>query len=605
MALPIFPTERDLKDYLQGGKKHKLYDETKKLADNMCLHLNKVFPKELIEERRPAESTEVHAYRQKIYRSKTLNPPQKVLNSLGKIRRSKDWMIKFPENTNATITEEETLESYCTLNYPNYGSIEQWAFSELIKTQGTDANAYIAVIPQQFEIDGSDHFKPVAMIFQSEQVLYPPDKGDFCVLKSTDKVDLADDKGNVSYNEGSVYYVINTAVIRRYEQTTAGMNFRLIENKNPFGEIPVFKIKAVSKVQKDNSNIQITRLDPMIESLDEAAREYSDLQGVKVQHANPLFWYIQSEECNTCKGLGKVQEGTGVDRCTLTCKKCEGTGKLKFSPYVSLAVKPASLGQQNVPTPPAGYVQRDVEVMKYLGESVKGHLFDALASVNFQFLDQTPLSISGDAKNVDREELNNFVYSFAEDMIWSIEKVIYWINEWRYYISVVDKRARRAMLPKIPTPENFDLLPSEYLIDEISKAKTSKINPDLIAALEKDFAAKKFYNKPEVSERLSLAFELNPLPGISDDEKMTRLSNKGITLQDYVISSNIEQFVKRALQEETDFLKKKWTEQVKVMEKYAIEKVKQNTAADKVMIALQQDTGNVPGGEKEPNQAAA
>jgi len=600
MPVAIFPTADQLKDYFLGGKKHKPYDETVKLFEAMKVHINKVTPDALINERRPSESTEVQTYRKLIYKSKTSSPPLKVLNSLGKIRRSKDWMIKFPENRNSSIIDNETLKAYCTINYPFYGSVEQWAFSELIKTQGVDANAYIAVIPQFFEIQQSEYFKPVAIIFHCDQVLYPPDKGDYCILKSTDKVDITDGSSNVTFNEGEVYYVINPEFIIRYEQINHARDFKPLKYTNPFGEIPVFKIKAVSKQQKDNSNIQVTRLDPMLHSLDEAAREYSDLQAVKVQHANPLFWYIQSADCDACNSLGKVTiqepvEGantmlaTPLTRaCTVTCKKCGGTGKLKFSPYVSLAIKPASLGEQNVPTPPAGYVQRDVEVMKFLQESVKSHLYDALASVNMQFLDQTPLSISGEAKQVDREELNNFVYSFAEDMIWCIDKVIFWINEWRYYIRIPDINKRREQLPEIPVPENFDLLPSEYLVDEISKAKTSKVNPVLVAAMEQDFAAKKFYNKPDVAQMLACVYDLNPLPGLTDDEKMVRLSNKGITQEDYVISSNIEQFVKRAIKEEKDFLKMTWSDQVKVMKKYAKDKVTENSTVAKVMVAVAQ-----------------
>ncbi len=611
----IFPTPTELRDYLNGGKKHKNYDECKTLADAMQTHLNKEYPKLLVEERRPSESEDVHEYRKKIYKSKTANPPQKVLNSLGKIRRSKDWMIKFPVNNDRSIVESESLEEYCTKAYPNYGSIEQWAFSELIKTQGVDANAYIAVLPQSFAINENEYFKPVAIIFGSEQVLYPPDKGDYCILKSTDKVDIVDSSGNKTYNEGDVFYLINTAFIVRYEQTNPGRDFRTLQYPNPFGEIPVFKIKAVSKQQKDNSNIQITRLDPMLTSLDEAAREYSDLQGVKVQHANPLFWYIQSADCGACNATGKVQGSetvpnpnpmlaTPVTRaCTTVCKKCAGTGKLKFSPYVSLAVKPAAIGQQNVPVPPAGYVQRDVEVMKFLQESVKSHLHDALASVNFQFLDQTPLSISGDAKNVDREELNNFVYSFAEDMIWSIEKVIGWICEWRYYVRIPDRNKRKELRPEIPIPENFDLLPSEYLVDEISKAKTSKVNPVLVAAMEQDFAAKKFYNKPDVADMLAAVYELNPLPGLTDDEKMMRLSNKGITQEDYVISSNIEQFVKRAIKEDQAFFSSDWTKQMALMKKFAKEKMTENSAKEAVMKALNPDPQNVPGKQKEQEAA--
>jgi hypothetical protein len=238
--------------------------------------------------------------------------------------------------------------------------------------------------------------------------------------------------------------------------------------------------------------------------------------------------------------------------------------------------------------PPAGIIQRDTAILEMQEKSVEKNNYKALSAVNMQFLDQTPLSISGDAKNVDREELNNTVYNTAEDIIYSVDKVIYFINEWRYFTIIPDKKSRMDMLPNIAVPQNFDLLPENYLMKEVTDAVTAKVNPLLIATLQQQLAAKKFYNQPELAGNIELYFELDPLPGYSVDEKITLLSSQGITQEDFIISSNMTSFLKRALREDPDFAAKKPDVQMAQLNKYASEKIKANDAAGKMIDAQKQ-----------------
>jgi hypothetical protein len=223
---------------------------------------------------------------------------------------------------------------------------------------------------------------------------------------------------------------------------------------------------------------------------------------------------------------------------------------------------------------------RDVEIIKHQDSSIDKHLYFSLASINMQFLDQTPLNISGEAKAIDKDELNNFVYSIAEDLVGTMDKIYWWIIEWRYATIIPDKKAREAMLPEIAVPENFDLLPVDYLMDEISKAKQAKVNPILIAAMEHSYSVKKFYTNPEISNLIDCLYVLDPLPGYTVDEKMSLLQNKGCTQEDFVISCYITSFVKRAVESDKDFMKKSLQEKMKVIQKFAEEKIKANDKAE-------------------------
>lgn len=573
-------TAEELKLYITGQKKHKCYKETVDLYIDLKTHADGAMPTKLIEERRPSETEEVLEYRKKIYVPKTKNPIDKVIGSLSKIRRSPDWSIKYdPKTFPSRIVEAEKPDQYTEKNYPGHESVTNWVFSHLLKNYAVDANAVVMVLPNNIGAEKTnDYYKPVATLFNSDQVLFFEDGASFAILQSTDKSDLIKDDGTTAYQTGKVFHFVTDVDYARIEENKEGsfvITQKLIHNK---GRLPVFKIKSAFLKQKDSSTIQQSRFAPMKPSLDEAAREYSDLQAAKVQHMFPLFWYYQSKECNKCSGTSKIATANGhVD-----CSHCNGTGKIKFSPYAHLEVNPAGLGQQQVPTPPAGYVLRDVEIIKHQENSVDKQLYMALAALNMQFLDQTPLNISGEAKAVDREELNNFVYSVAEDLVGTMDKIYWWIIEWRYAVIVPDQKAREAMLPEIAVPEQFDLLPADYLMDEISKAKNAKVNPVLVGAMEHSYAVKKFYTSPEISNLIDCTYQLDPLPGYSVDEKMSLLQNKGCTQEDFVISSYITAFVKKAVAMVKDFMSLPFDKKMEVVQKYAAEKIKAATEAEKL-----------------------
>lgn len=596
--MPKISNERLLMYFTSNGSFYPLYGDAVKLYNALRTHADGEFPDAMISARRPNEPEEILLYRKTTYKAITKLPISKVITSFSKIRRSPDWQINFPnEKVSGKIAPEETLEQYCNYNIPGYGSITDWAFGILLKQNLIDANAVIAVIPLENIVQDS-FAKPVPIVFNSDQVIQYNEREKYCILRSKRKINYMDITANV-YKTGDIFYYIDENEIIAYEQGPEGFK-PTFQQQNTTGKFPAFKVKAESFKQYDNMSLCRSRLDAMVPFLDEAACEYSDLKASKIQHLYPLFWYFQNKDCNNCNGLGKKP---GVDGGQPTiCSTCGGGGKVKFSPFAHIQVDPAGLGNQTNPIPPAGYIMRDTAILELQEKSVDKNNLKALAAINMQFLDQTPLNISGDAKNVDREELNNTVYNYAEDIVYSLDRVIDLINEWRYNYIVPDETKRKEMLPKIPVPQNFDLLPSDYLMQEITQARNNKANPFLLAKLEQEVAIKKFYTKPELSETIQLFFELDPLPGATVDEKMSLISNKAITQEDFVISSYMAQFIKRALIDDAEFAIKSYDDQMKVLNKYAAEKIKTNDAAQQmidqqkqaVLAEMQQQQGGAP-----------
>lgn len=572
---------------LQGANRHPVYVETLMQYFPLRIHSNGLFPAAMIEQRRPSESVEIWEYRKQTYKAITKLPISKVLSSLSKIRRSPDWTIEFPKDTvPARIVEEETLENYCTSNIPGYGSITDWAFNILLKQNAIDANAVVAVLPMEAPTSNT-YAKPVPIVFNSDHVLEYSEEKQIAILKSRKKVNYLLDDGSVNFNMGNRFYYIDDIEFIIYDQNKDGFA-PTFQYTHKLGKMPAFKVKGEAYMQYDNMIVNRSRLDAMVPFLDEAACEYSDLKGSKIMHLFPLFWYYKDRNCNACNGTGKTTSADGVKNCT----SCGGSGSVKFSPFAHLALNPAELGTQAMPNPPAGYITHETAIIDLQEKSVENNIFKSLSAINMQFLDQTPLNISGDAKKVDREELNNFVYNFAEDLIASIDRAIFWINEWRYSYIVPDQKARKAMLPNIPVPMNFDLLPANYLMDEITNARKNSVNPFMLATLEQQLAAKKFYNEPELAETIKLFFELDPLAGLTIDEKTTLLGNKGITQEDFVISSYVPQFIRRALKDDPAFATNKYDDQMAVLKKYAAEKIAENDVATQMINTQRQQVMN-------------
>lgn len=205
-------------------------------------------------------------------------------------------------------------------------------------------------------------------------------------------------------------------------------------------------------------------------------------------------------------------------------------------------------------------------------ESISKHIRDGLSSINFEFLAEGPLSQSGVAKEVDKDELNNTVHAIAEDMVRNMDWIYWVIAKYRYGL-IYSGDEIAEMVPVISVPEKYDILSSNHLQEQLKNAKDSKANAAIVNAIEIEYANKAFNSDPAVRDMVELVLSLDPLANIPEDDKMSRLSNKGITQETYVISSNIHYFVQRALEENEGFADMELPKQKEIILKYAQEQI--------------------------------
>lgn len=574
-------TLKNLEAYFEGRKTRAGYKESVKLYKDLKVHADGDFPEELIHERRPNESTRIQKYRRTVYKAITKAPVQRVLASLTKIRRSVDWGIIHPrEAYPPAVPLEEQLITYTETEFPRVESFENWLFSVCFKNYALDANGVCMWIPINREVKENEYLQPVPMIFNSPNVMEYV-QGEIAILGVSSDTDIEDPVKQRKMAQR--YYVLNDEVIQLWKRGDSGFT-QEYEWKHELGILPAFELGGMYKETIGTHIIRESRLSPMQERLDEAAREYSDMQAEVVQHIHSERWQWATQKCTQCTNsqgiaqgfINSPKEGEGK----ITCPSCQGQKTVAGSPYVNMVVRPSKegMGEQAAPIPPAGYITKETKIVEIQDKRIDEHIHKALGSLNMQFLDQTPLNISGKGKEVDRDELNNFVHSVAQDLVRIAKRSMIIMAEYRYRISIKEDKKRKSIQPNIKVPQKFDLLSSSYLADEIERLKKAGANPVIIAALEKEYASKKFYNDPDVRDLLALVLELDPLASISEEDKMIRKANKGITDVDYIISSNIMELVKELAKDEK-FIGESRDKQMEALRKLAEEKLKKMNAS--------------------------
>jgi hypothetical protein len=555
----------ELLSYFKGEKQHYYYKKAVEQAKDLGIHINGEYPGELIEERRPSESVFIKDYRKKIWVPITEETMSQVLTELQKIRKADDWSVRYDVTKfSRMVVEDEQPNEYFEENFPQFKSVTNWAFAVLLQLYAQDANAVMLVLPLE-KTEVTTYRRPFPFLFESDQV-YEFRAGEFTVLKSKEKYIYTSESG--VKGEGDIFYVVDKEEFVKYVQINAKGDFE-VEEQYPhnLGYLPAYQLGGAVKKQKGRSFLWKSRLSAMLPRLKEAVREYSDIQAEVVQHVHSEKWVIETQNCTLCKGSGKTRQGNPVE--IVDCPQCKGSGTVSTSPYSNMVVNPGKIGEQNVPIPPAGYIQKQVEIVKIQDERIDKHVYRALCAINMQYLDKTPLSESGIAKEVDKDALNNFVNAVAEDIVAIMDKFYECAIDMRYMDIVPDAKKREEMCPKIAVPTKLDVLSAGYLVDEVDRLKKANVNPIIVTATEIELANKKFNNDPTVRDMLVCVYEMDPLGGFSQDDKMTMLQNKGITHEDFVISCNIQRLVKQAYKQDANFFKLDFDSKLKKLQELA------------------------------------
>lgn len=577
-----------IEQFIRKGARRPNFEKTVDIYNHLSFHINGYQYQQqpenpyfglLIDDRRPSESETIKEYRRKIYTSATKPTCFKVINSLKKIVKSQDWKIDYSKSKpSPRVSDDESMENYCENDYPIFGSIENWLYSYGMKEIMVDPNGAIVVMPLSFEVESNEYLKPFASYIHSNDIL-DFKQNHYIVFKSNM---MSEYKVGDRIVKEPIIVVMDTMSMWYAKKTSSNMEYtvELMYNHN-FGDVPAILGGGIYREIVDETPLFDSFMSPMLPSLDVTARESSDLDAEVVQHIYSTMWYMAGENCGSCSGVGKVKKNGKQ----IVCPDCHGAGVMQKTPYKDIVIKKSMFDNTNIPTPPAGYVNKPTEIVTLQDTRIKNHLTNALSAINMEFLSQTPMAESGIAKAVDRDELNNFVYGVAYHMVENVLKPIYkFTAEWRYSSIIQNEKAIDDMLPMIAIPERYDLLSEEMLLDNISKANQSDVDAVIISEMQIDYINKKFRENTDVRDKLIAINELNPFVGVTVDEISNMLLSNIITKKDAIKSIYINEFVDRAIATEKGFLEKPYEKKVEIINKMADEKMNESKPATPIDV---------------------
>jgi len=524
---------------------------------NFKYYSDKVYPAPLIDEQRPNEQKNIKEYRKKVYQPVFSEVFDRVLNALNKISRSDGFFLKYPDQSQFTkIAEGEKLQDYLTKEFTASKSLMNWSFQVALKQYIIDANGVVIIWADDVQ-EATEYKKPKPYIVNITDILYHFE-GVSLLYRGEDSRDT--------------WYSLDAIRWAKWRKDNKGNVVLLEEKFHGLGVMPAFTLGGIVEEQEELGREYESRFKAMLPWLNVATVEFSDLQAEITMHMHSKEWAYQDEQCGTCRGMGyELNKQNEKVPCSNT--SCKG-GYVGHSPFDIIRVRPAvgSMGEVPAPIPPGGYIQKQTEIARLQAERIDAHRYRALGAVNMQFLEQVPAAQSGVAKAYDRDETNNTFYGVATDMAQIMEKTAYFVAKWRYSL-IYDNATIKSMCPICVVPNTFDIVGAQYLLDEVKLSKESKLNDSVISQIEIEFIKKRFPNDVNLQNILIGSYELDPMSGLTEDEKALIKSNRGATQQDYIISNNISDFIQRANSEASDFNTLDRQKQYAILTKYADEKI--------------------------------
>lgn len=556
-----FTDDAVLTNYIKGLVENKIfhpnYTDNVDQARQMAVHLKGEKPLELLETYRPNEPKEIFEYRQSIYEPTTESEGKRIVNVLSKIQQSSNFSIKFPEQTN--VPEEETLLTYTTQNYPQFGSLTEWAFNVALKSDLIDANSLVVVKPLMIPDDNVTFLKPFTFIYRSDQVL---DYGhNYYTI-------LLDEKNFVKDVHLNIWEIITDTEIFRIVQTRPE-NLGAVEIVSlfsyDFGEPPAYFLKGDYREETIPFAFD-SYVSGILPFWNTAVRMNSDLDA---QYVNHLYLERVEIEVECDAGCQKISGRHGFMKETrlnngeevfVDCQTCKGSGFVNGrSPYGVTSVRKDDFDTngKSVEFPGVVYIDKPTEIVTLTEEKIEKLISKGFSSINMDIIDKVGENQSGKAKDIDRTELSSFLTKVSDNMFDNIIRNAFkFISKWRFDV------INQAIMPVINKPTTFNALNESLLVEEIKILNEAGINT---TQFELDLIDKKFPNDIEKQLFMKNIIELDPLTGKTEEEKTNISLAGGVTREQFIISSNIRGFILTAMEKTPDFLEKTREEKMKIL----------------------------------------
>ena len=521
---------------------HSNYEYNVDQSKQMGVHLKGEVPVDLLKIYRPNEPSDIQKYRYDIYEPITKSQGKRIVNVLSKIQQNANYSIVFPEQNN--INESDNLQTYVTQDYPYFNSVENWGFSVAMQQDLLDANSLVVVMPLVIPDDNVSYLKPFTFIYRSEQVL---DSGlNYHTI-------LLDEKNVVNDVELNIWLIVTDSQIIKVTQTSpsnlAVVNIDILFEFS-FGEVPAYFLKGDYR-EETIPYAYDSFISGILPYWNTLLRMNSDLEA---QYVNQFYLERVEIEVNCHNNCQKDEDGIfktrRIDNGELVvCSTCHGKGTLNGrSPYGVTSIRKENLDDGDLEFPGVQYIDKPIEIIEVTEKKIALLLSQGFASINMDIIDKVGENQSGKAKDIDRTELTSFLNKISTNFFDNILYNAYrFISLWRY--SVIDE----ATFPIINKPTSFSVLDSSTLVEEIKMLDEAGVNT---TQWELDLIAKKFPNDMKKQDFEKALIELDPLSGKTEEEKTEIVMNGGVSREQFIVSSNLRNFLMDIMEKDEDFLQK-------------------------------------------------
>lgn len=543
-------SKEELVKILTGEVKDPFYLERVGEFNRMKLHFSptELLIRNILLTKYPSEPEDIRSYKIRNWKPITKTYVSKIYKALARIRQAEDYTINYPN---------KILKQYFDQYWSNkYGStFEEWIFNNAFLAFLLDANGGVFFMPIE-ENESNEKILLEPIIISSEDIVYYKPL-EFVIVK---------------WNQPNSYIYIDRNSIYELQHLKQNSN-NAKSNSIIIKEILVHNLDLFFFVQF-GGNIKDINI-PVYESViagitpffESALLAFSELEAGIKQHVFPDKWRFATNKCVNCDGSGKITfKGNKEKPVTDKCPVCSGTGDMPTGMFAEVVIYPNTGLHEKAPIPPFGYVQKDFEPIEFLKGYYKQMLSEGLRAINMDYLADTPLNESGRAKEIDRSEFTSFLYEVSQLFIGKFVYNCIKILSRAYFYYTTEETFVNELQPTITVPRNFNFIYFEGS-SILESMKKSGVGYDIIAEMERRYINKEFGNFPYEHAVLILCNTLDPLRGMTLDEKIETYNAGGVGYKDFILSINIRNIIKRIIERTygLSFLNKPLLEQIQII----------------------------------------
>ncbi|NID09368.1 hypothetical protein [Fibrivirga algicola] len=559
---------RDILPYLEGtGPRHAYYEASKAHRDRIRQVFRRSYPVYL-DLNRPKESTASKNYRKVVYKNPFRSLRSRYIDTLGYIPQADDFAVVFPAQEE---TQTDTLENYCSSGFSADGTLDEWFWRRVRPLYVHDPNAVLLVLPLQQPGSDMERVAPTAVLIPCDGV-WQHKKGRFAVLELPQRKDEPKRLAFVDHDS----YAIATLVAKEINPATslptyswAVTGIGINEEGQPIWrpalhgcpKMPAMKLGKLQEEEAEKINAKgayesvsasntagidpdeeyyESSLSPALAHIETAQQIESDLAVERNLHVSSQEWRYTTKGCpdekkggdDQCIGGTKViRDANGDLKDVIVCPTCKGhSNNLSMSGTEIIGVTPPSATSfadesrpSNLPIPPGGFIPRNIDALNAFVKEYERVKAEAYAVIDMQFLETTPTTASGTSKRYDREELYRKLNTEAAHLC-TIERFAFsWVGYQRFGASVT--------LPVVIEPIRFSLENAELTREELVEAVDKSFDSNLRKPLEKKLISYQSGEDSNYYRRYELREQLDPYPGVNNEEKLFILSAQRITLE--------------------------------------------------------------------------